>query len=127
MQQIIQPLEPPELAGRSLGIGVHHSKQHPLPFKRTETVSYTGSNNRSPGPVPIRRFAHFLKNWWLELRDWFLFVLALIAIFVMLLPHQDKPLPQWPYHMSVNCFISILVVIQKQRYCLLLLKVLVNI
>jgi len=37
----------------------------------------------------------------------------LIAIIITLRPHQDKPLPQWPYNISVNSLISIYVVILK--------------
>jgi len=60
-----------------------------------------------------RRRAHILENWWLEIGACFIFVSALIAIIVTLRPHQDKPLPQWPYHISVNSLISIYVVVLK--------------
>jgi hypothetical protein len=63
--------------------------------------------------LPARRRAHFLRNWWLEIGACFIFVLALLAIIVTLRPHQDKPLPQWPYNISVNSLISIYVVILK--------------
>lgn len=66
-----------------------------------------------PQALPARRRAHFLKNWWLETGACFIFVLALVAIIVTLRPHQDKPLPQWPYNISVNSLISIYVVILK--------------
>ena len=53
------------------------------------------------------------KNWWMEIGTCCLFLMALVAITVTLHPHQGKPLPQWPYRLSVNTLISIYVVVLK--------------
>ena len=57
--------------------------------------------------------ANFFKDWWLEFVACFLLCTMLIAIVASLYPHQGKPLPQWPYRVSVNTLTSIYVVILK--------------
>lgn len=59
----------------------------------------------------------YLSEW---LRDWrpeavccVLFVGALMAIVGAILPYQDRPLPHWPYSISINTLISILIAIAK--------------
>ena len=72
------------------------------------------ATSHQPSAVPrSSRRAHFLKNWWIEFSACLIFVFALIAIIVTLRPHQNKPLPQWPYSISINSLISIYVVILK--------------
>jgi len=67
----------------------------------------------------IRPFrSPILKYWWLEIGACFLFLIILVAIVATLYPHQGKPLPQWPYHLSVNTVISIYVVILKSTILL---------
>ena len=63
--------------------------------------------------VPIQRRTHFLKDWSLEISACCIFILALIAIVITLRPHQNKPLPQWPYSISINSLLSIYSVILK--------------
>ena len=64
-------------------------------------------------PVASRRRSHFMKHWWLEVAACVISILSLIAIIVTLQPHQNKPLPQWPYNISVNSLISVYVVVLK--------------
>lgn len=59
-----------------------------------------------------------LKNWWLEVGASFLFLVSLGAVIATLYPHQGKPLPKWPYHLSVNTVISIYVVVLKSTILL---------
>lgn len=80
-----------------------------LPKRNPNEASHQATN----AALRIRRRAHYLKNWWLGIGACFLFISAMIAIVVTLLPHQGKPSPQWPYHISVNSLISIYVVILK--------------
>ena len=54
-----------------------------------------------------------LGAWWLEALSCLLFLLALVAIVVTIYPHQGRPLPQWPYNISVNSLIAIYAVILK--------------
>lgn len=54
-----------------------------------------------------------LKIWWPELSASLIFLIALLAILVTLYPHQNAPLPQWPYHISVNSLLSVYAVFLK--------------
>lgn len=58
---------------------------------------------------PLRIF----QNWWLELLCCFLTIGALLAIMATVLPYEGRPLPNWPYNLSINSLISIYVVILK--------------
>lgn len=60
----------------------------------------------------IRR-RHIWKNWWMEIGACVLGLVTLVAVIGTLQPHQGKPLPQWPYHISVNALISIYVLVLK--------------
>jgi hypothetical protein len=44
--------------------------------------------------------------WWFECLSCFLVLAALIAIISLLLPHDGKPTPQWPYQTSINTVVS---------------------
>ena len=69
--------------------------------------------------LKIRPFkSHIFKNWWLEIGACFLFLVSIGAVIATLHPHQGKPLPKWPYHLSVNTVISIYVVILKSTILL---------
>ena len=63
--------------------------------------------------IPVPGQYHFLRHWWLEIGACFLFLISLIAIIVTLYPYQGKPLPQWPYQISINSVISVYVVVLK--------------
>ena len=51
--------------------------------------------------------------WRFEILSCLLFVLSLVAIFVTIYSHQGRPLPQWPYSISINSLVAIYVVILK--------------
>lgn len=89
------------------------TRQHLLPRKPVGSSPGPQSTNVIAQAVHKRGHAHFIKNWWMEITACLIFVVALLAIVVTLRPHQDEPLPQWPYHISVNTLISIYVVILK--------------
>lgn len=59
------------------------------------------------------RQRHIWKNWWMEIGACLLGLVILVAVIATLRPHQGKPLPQWPYHISVNALISIYVLVLK--------------
>ena len=77
-------------------------------------------------PRNLRRFtgkirpfkSPIFKHWRLELGACSLFLIILVAIIATLYPHQGKPLPKWPYHLSVNTVLSIYVVILKSTILL---------
>ena len=53
------------------------------------------------------------RNWWLESLACLVFLVALTAIVATLYPHQDQPLPQWPYSLSINTLVAVYVAILK--------------
>ena len=55
----------------------------------------------------------FIRLWWSELLSCFLFIGALVAIIITVLPYTNEPLPQWRYNLSINTLIAIYVVILK--------------
>ena len=64
-------------------------------------------------PKGSGRQRHIVKDWWMEIGTCVLSVVTLVAVIGTLQPHQGKPLPQWPYHISVNALISIYVLMLK--------------
>ena len=54
-----------------------------------------------------------LQEWWLEIICGLLAVGALFAILATVYPYNGRPLPQWPYGLSINSLIAIYVVILK--------------
>ena len=77
-------------------------------------------------PRNLRRFtakicpfkSPIFKHWRLEIGACSLFLIILGAIIATLYPHQGKPLPKWPYRLSVNTVLSIYVVILKSTILL---------
>lgn len=55
----------------------------------------------------------FLAVWWLEMLCCLLLIGALLAIVGTLWPFHGKPLPSWPYGLSINTLISVYIVIVK--------------
>ena len=41
-------------------------------------------------------------TWWVEVGSCAIVLGALFAIFGILYPHQNAPLPNWPYSISIN-------------------------
>lgn len=62
----------------------------------------------------------FLKPWWMEIIACVLVLLAILAIVLTLALHQNQPLPDWPFGISVNSLVSIFVVILKGGILLIL-------
>jgi Protein of unknown function (DUF3176) len=61
-----------------------------------------------------------LKAWKLEMIFYVLAIIALMAIVATLLPFQGRPLPKWPYHLSINALLSIYIVVFKASILLVL-------
>lgn len=53
------------------------------------------------------------SNWKWEIANSAISILALAATIGTLLPHQNQPLPQWPFHISINALLSIYSVVLK--------------
>lgn len=62
----------------------------------------------------------FLKPWWTEIIACVLVLLAIMAIVLTLAIHQNQPLPNWPFGISVNSLVSVFVVILKGGMLLIL-------
>lgn len=65
-------------------------------------------------------FVGVWKDWWWEVLCGFLAVGSLISITAILFPYDGRPLPIWPYNLSINSIISIFVVIMKASMYLVL-------
>lgn len=63
---------------------------------------------------------HSLRTWWLEFLTCGLVLIALVAMTITLILHQDRPLPDWPYRLSINSLISIYVVVLKSGVLLII-------
>lgn len=61
-----------------------------------------GAGSRSPSLVRL---------WWLETVACVAFLGAMAALIAVLGRYQDQPLPKWPLYVSINSFISIVVII----------------
>jgi hypothetical protein len=62
----------------------------------------------------------FLKPWRVELIACVVVLLAIMAIVLTLAIHQNQPLPNWPFGISVNSLVSVFVVILKGGMLLIL-------
>jgi hypothetical protein len=62
---------------------------------------------------PRRTLSQELYCWIWELAATLLFLVTLAAIVGTLYSHQNKPLPQWPIHISINALLSIYSVLFK--------------
>ena len=68
------------------------------------------SSEKAVEPSPKHKI---FQNWWLEAGACLFFLIALFAVVATLYPHQNRPLPDWPYSISVNALISVYTVILK--------------
>lgn len=59
------------------------------------------------------RERHILSFWWREILSCLLAVSMLCIIIAVLYPRRGLPLPHWPYSISINAVIAVLVVILK--------------
>ena len=60
------------------------------------------------------RFRNSVNKWWLwESISWLVALAALMAILITLRMHKGRPLPNWPYSITVNSLISLLATILK--------------
>ena len=55
----------------------------------------------------------FLEYWWAEILASLIMLLALMAIILILALHQNHTLPSWPFTITLNSLISIMVVVLK--------------
>lgn len=91
-------------------VGYNTAMVSDVPAKSTQ-VKEENQSTQSRGEVPCQ--THIFKNWWIEIGACVVSLVALSAIVGTLQPHHGKPLPQWPYQLSVNTLISIYAVVLK--------------
>lgn len=65
-------------------------------------------NSSGLGPSQPRRPPGLLSQWWVEILNCILMIGTLCAIIAILYPNQTKPLPDWPFDVSINTAVSIL-------------------
>ena len=90
-------------------VGIHT----PSPSDSKHESSQHGDLPRTTRRSIAQHFPRWLRDWWLETACCVVFTGALMAIVGAILPYQDQPLPQWPYNVSINTLISILIAISK--------------
>ena len=62
-------------------------------------------------------FSARFRDWWLwELMGSILSILCMVAIVAILAAYDRKPLPEWPYSITLNSLLSILSTIAKVRF-----------
>ncbi|KAI3393044.1 hypothetical protein diail_4783 [Diaporthe ilicicola] len=83
------------------------------PYKASsESHAYeilTGDASGSgPRPSQPRRPPGLWSQWWVEILNCILMIGTFCAIIGILYPNQTKPLPDWPFDVSINTAVSIL-------------------
>lgn len=76
----------------------------------SHTYEMLASDAISSGPNPsqLRRTPGLWSQWWVEILNCILMMGTLCAIIGILHPNQTKPLPEWPFDVSINMAVSIL-------------------
>ena len=58
-------------------------------------------------------------DWWAETLCCLIIIAAMAAIIAIVYPHQNLPLPEWPYNISINSLLAIIVVAMKAAMLLI--------
>lgn len=72
-----------------------------------------GKTNPSSSKGSFKDIVSCWSNWKWEIANSAISNIALAATIGTLLPHQNQPLPQWPFHISINTLLSIYSVVLK--------------
>lgn len=72
-----------------------------------------GKTNPSSKKEILKSVPGCWSNWKWEIANCAISMIALAATIGTLLPHQNQPLPQWPFHVSINTLLSIYSVVPK--------------
>lgn len=90
----------------------------------SQAVQVRKVESTSSAPESTQRFKRnnpgILKQWWVEISSCMLMLCMLGAIIGILLPYDNQPLPQWPYHISINTLIAVLTTVLKATALLIL-------
>ena len=77
--------------------------------------------NRSREKTPRSRasISHIITDWWIwEISATIISLLSLMATALILYIHQGRPLPNWPYSMTINSMIAVFSTIMKSAMLL---------
>lgn len=78
------------------------------------TTSKTSPTEPKPALGKRARIRQVCEEWWLfELSAWLISAIALAIIGIILSTTQEKPLPHWPLHITINAVISIMATLTK--------------
>lgn len=78
-----------------------------------EKRSHGAANSRRTPNSRSRFLGSIFRKWWFECLCCVLAILALLAVALTLSIHQGRPLPQWPYKVTINSLVSVYVVVMK--------------
>ncbi|RWA11777.1 hypothetical protein EKO27_g3339 [Xylaria grammica] len=78
-------------------------------------MSMAATEMASTRHAAIREFGAktVISDWRLEVASCLVAFISLLATIVTLFPHANNPLPQWPFHVSINTLLSIYTVVFK--------------
>jgi hypothetical protein len=84
-------------------VDVHETQDVTVSFSAARADSFR-AESRVIKPSWIGKV---VSNWWAwELVSWVCSACCLTAIAVVLVMHNDAPLPRWPLHITINAFVS---------------------
>lgn len=71
------------------------------------------NTNLSSSKGTVKTLLSCWSNWNWEIANSAISIIALAATIGTLFPHQNQPLPQWPFHVSINAVLSVYSVVLK--------------
>lgn len=105
----VEPDQHPLTAGLSEQLDVEHHTTGSTPPLLTE-----GDQKESGSLKSARKYAtEWWVDWRLEVVAGFVSIVAVVATVITLEPNQGKPLPQWPFDISINALVSIYSIVFK--------------
>jgi hypothetical protein len=90
-----------------------HSSTLPSSTSEPDASAHRYSKLKQADELEVSRGGDVFRHWWAECLGFFLVLAAMVAIISTLLPHDGKPMPQWPYQISINISVAIFVNILK--------------
>ncbi|KAI9729834.1 MAG: hypothetical protein M1834_006582 [Cirrosporium novae-zelandiae] len=78
-----------------------------------------GESDRNSSILEFMSGASILREWWFEILSLGVLFIALAAIVLTLSTQQGRPLPHWPYKVSVNTLVSVYALVLKAAMLLI--------
>lgn len=102
-----------ESHGSSMVNLVDDQRSSDLPPQAYTTKLEPANINLSSSKGTVKILLSCWSKWNWEIANSAISIIALAATIGTLLSHQDQPLPQWPFHISINALLSIYSVVLK--------------